>query len=60
MFICILWTMSRHLMDFELESGTVEIEPMDSLSQHFPKNNETFIYTAIDYADLDKEIHETE
>jgi len=53
-------TFGGHLMDFELESGTIEIEPMDSLLQHFPKNDETFIHTAIDYADLDKEIQEAE
>ncbi|MBO0440073.1 acetolactate decarboxylase [Candidatus Enterococcus ikei] len=53
-------TFGGHLMDFELESGTIEIEPMDSLLQHFPKNDETFIHTAIDYADLEKEIQEAE
>lgn len=53
-------TFGGHLMDFELETGTIEIEPMDSLLQHFPKNDETFIHTAIDYADLDKEIQEAE
>ncbi|MEI5991967.1 acetolactate decarboxylase [Enterococcus crotali] len=53
-------TFGGHLMDFILESGKIEIEPMDSLLQHFPKNDETFIHTAIDYADLDKEIQEAE
>ncbi|PZL75183.1 acetolactate decarboxylase [Enterococcus plantarum] len=53
-------TFGGHLIDFELESGVIEIEPMDSLFQHFPKNDETFIHTAIDYADLDKEIQEAE
>lgn len=53
-------TFGGHLMDFELEHGIIEIEPMDSLLQHFPKNDETFIHTAIDYADLDKEIQEAE
>ncbi|WP_430603701.1 alpha-acetolactate decarboxylase [Enterococcus sp. DIV0724b] len=53
-------TFGGHLMDFELETGTVEIEPMDSLLQHFPKNDETFIHTEIDYADLNKEIKEAE
>lgn len=59
-FIDDVQTFGGHLMDFELESGIVEIEPMDSLLQHFPKNDETFIHTAIDYADLDKEIQEAE
>ncbi|MGX7150596.1 acetolactate decarboxylase [Enterococcus ureasiticus] len=53
-------TFGGHLMDFELDTGTIEIEPMDSLLQHFPKNDETFIHTAIDYAELDKEIQEAE
>ncbi|EOI01856.1 alpha-acetolactate decarboxylase [Enterococcus moraviensis ATCC BAA-383] len=53
-------TFGGHLMEYELESGTIEMAPMDSLLQHFPKNDETFIHTAIDYADLDKEIQEAE
>lgn len=53
-------TFGGHLMDFELESGTIEIEPMNSLLQHFPENDEKFIHTTIDYSDLDKEIQEAE
>ncbi|MDA9470066.1 acetolactate decarboxylase [Enterococcus sp. 5H] len=53
-------TFGGHLMDYTLETGILEIQAMDSLLQHFPKNDETFIHTSIDYADLDKEIQQTE
>lgn len=53
-------TFGGHLLDYTLETGALEIQAMDSLLQHFPKNDETFIHTSIDYADLDKEIQQTE
>ncbi|KAF9404175.1 hypothetical protein HW555_014477 [Spodoptera exigua] len=53
-------TFGGHLMDYTLEKGTLEIQAMDSLLQHFPKNDETFMHTSIDYADLDKEIQQAE
>lgn len=53
-------TFGGHLMDYILESGMMEIQPMESLLQHFPKNDETFIHTSIDYADLENEIQQAE
>ncbi|MGM0217733.1 acetolactate decarboxylase [Enterococcus sp. AZ126] len=53
-------TFGGHLIAFELEKGTIEIEPMDTLMQHFPENDDTFIHAAIDYTDLAKEIQEAE
>ncbi|MGM0124766.1 alpha-acetolactate decarboxylase [Enterococcus sp. AZ194] len=53
-------TFGGHILDFELEKGKIEISRMDSLCQHFPTTDETFLKTAIDYADLAQEIERAE
>ena len=47
-------------MDFELADGTVESSQIESLVQHFPVNDPTFVQSEIDYADLEKEIQQAE
>lgn len=49
-----------HVIDFELANGTVELSKMESLNQHFPINDPTFVETEIDYANLEKEIQQAE
>lgn len=49
-----------HVMEFELANGTVESSQIESLVQHFPVNDPTFVQSEIDYADLEKEIQQAE
>ena len=47
-----------HVLDFEVDDVTVEIQNFETFEQHFPVNNKTFTETEIDYADVDAEIRE--
>lgn len=49
-----------HVIDFELTKGTVEISKIETLVQHFPSDDPTFIGTTIDYANLEQEIQQAE
>ena len=49
-----------HVLDFEVDDVTVEIQNFETFEQHFPVNNKTFTETEIDYADVDAEIREVE
>ena len=49
-----------HVLDFEVDDVTVEIQNFETFEQHFPVNNKTFTETEIDYADVDAEIREAE
>lgn len=49
-----------HIIDFELSEGTAEISRIESLIQHFPVEDPTFVQTEIDYADLASEIQKAE
>lgn len=49
-----------HVLDFEVNDVTVEIQNFETFEQHFPVNNKTFTETEIDYADVDAEIREAE
>ena len=42
-----------HVLDFEVDDVTVEIQNFETFEQHFPVNNKTFTETEIDYADVD-------
>ncbi|WP_039730804.1 acetolactate decarboxylase, partial [Enterococcus mundtii] len=53
-------TFGGHILDFTVSQGTVEISQMESLVQHFPTNDPTFIQNEIDYADLAAEIEQAE
>lgn len=53
-------TFGGHILDFDVSQGTVEISQMESLMQHFPTNDPTFIQNEIDYADLAAEIEQAE
>lgn len=49
-----------HVMEFELANGIVESSKIESLIQHFPVSDPTFVQSEIDYADLEKEIQQVE
>jgi len=49
-----------HILDFEVDDVTVEIQNFETFEQHFPIDNKTFTNTEIDYADIDAEIREAE
>lgn len=53
-------TFGGHVMDFEVEKGHVEISQIESLIQHFPVKDPTFVEAKIDYADLENEIQAAE
>lgn len=49
-----------HVLDFIVENGTVEWQTMETLEQHFPIENQTFMESDIDYGNLLDEIEEAE
>ncbi|MCU5745328.1 acetolactate decarboxylase [Staphylococcus sp. SQ8-PEA] len=49
-----------HVLDFEVESGEVEIKNEDTLEQHLPIDNERFLAANIDYSNIAQEISDTE
>ncbi|MGS0651118.1 acetolactate decarboxylase, partial [Staphylococcus arlettae] len=53
-------TFGGHVLNFELNKGTIEVSKIETLEQHFPVNNEAFLTTDIDYANIDEDIRETE
>lgn len=53
-------TFGGHVLKFELNKGTIEVSKIETLEQHFPVNNEAFLTTDIDYANIDEDIRETE
>ena len=53
-------TFGGHVIDFELANGIVESSRIESLVQHFPVNDSTFVDTEIDYANLAEEIQTAE
>ena len=53
-------TFGGHVLDFEMNSGTIEINNIDTLQQHLPSNDAQFMGADIDYSDIAQEISETE
>lgn len=51
---------SGHILDFTLSEGTVELQTIETLTQHFPIDNAAFMENEIDYANLHAEIEEAE
>lgn len=49
-----------HVLDFDVDEVTVEIQNFETFEQHFPVDNDTFINTNIDYQDVADEIREAE
>lgn len=53
-------TFGGHVLDFEFNSGSVEISNIETLEQHFPVNNDEFLETDIDYSSVHEDIKEAE
>ena len=53
-------TFGGHILDFVMDTGEIELSSMDALTQYFPTNNELFLASEIDYADLAQEIETAE
>lgn len=49
-----------HVLDFELAKGKAEWQIIETLNQHFPLENETFMKETIDYENLSEEIDASE
>ncbi|WP_436854449.1 acetolactate decarboxylase [Staphylococcus caeli] len=49
-----------HVLDFEMNHGTVALSNIETLEQHFPVNNQTFLETDIDYTRISEDITEAE
>src|SRR5699024_4282266 len=53
-------TFGGHVLDFELNSGSVELSNIETLEQHFPVNDQTFLVADIDYSNVHEDIKEAE
>ncbi|MCD8826844.1 acetolactate decarboxylase [Staphylococcus gallinarum] len=49
-----------HILDFELNSGTIEISNIETLEQHFPVNDQAFLESDIDHSTVAEDINEIE
>ncbi|WP_422404629.1 acetolactate decarboxylase [Mammaliicoccus sp. JADD-157] len=49
-----------HVLDFELEVGSIEIQNFDTFEQHLPSDNQSFLEADIDYNNIGSEISEAE
>ena len=49
-----------HVLDFEMNHGSVELSNIETLEQHFPVNNQTFLEADIDYSNVEEDIKEAE
>lgn len=49
-----------HVLEFEINQAEVEWDTIETLEQHFPLRNETFMRSEIDYSRLEKDIAEAE
>jgi len=49
-----------HVLDFELNHGSVDLSNIETLEQHFPVENQTFLETDIDYTRISEDITEAE
>ncbi|MGN4157242.1 acetolactate decarboxylase [Staphylococcus auricularis] len=53
-------TFGGHVLDFNIQSGTVELHHIETLEQHFPIEDPTYLETDIDYDHISEEINEVE
>lgn len=53
-------TFGGHVLDFEMNSGSVEVSKIETLEQHFPTDNEEFLEADIDYSNINEDISEAE
>src|SRR5699024_8299327 len=53
-------TIGGHVLDFEMNHGDVEISNIETLEQHFPVNNATFLEYDIDYSTVHEDIKQSE
>ena len=53
-------TVGGHVLDFEMNHGDVEISNIETLEQHFPVNNATFLESDIDYSTVHEDIKQSE
>ncbi|MDT3960762.1 acetolactate decarboxylase [Staphylococcus kloosii] len=53
-------TFGGHVLDFEMNSGSVEVSKIETLEQHFPTDNEAFLEADIDYSNISEDISKTE
>ena len=53
-------TVGGHILDFELNSGTIEISNIETLEQHFPVNDQAFLESDIDHSTVAEDINEIE
>ena len=49
-----------HVLDFEVEKVLVEWDEIETLEQHFPLRNKTFMASEIDYSRLEEDIEQAE
>ena len=49
-----------HVLEFEVEKADIQWDTMETLEQHFPLRNKTFMSSEIDYSRLEKDIEEAE
>lgn len=53
-------TFGGHVLDFNIQSGTVELHHIETLEQHFLIDDPTYLETDIDYDHISEEINEVE
>lgn len=53
-------TFGGHILDYTINSGTVEVQTIESLVQHFQVEDSTFLQTEFDDTDLHAEIESAE
>jgi acetolactate decarboxylase len=53
-------TFGGHVLDFEMNSGSVEVSKIETLEQHFPTDNEAFLEADIDYSNISEDISKAE
>lgn len=53
-------TAGGHILDFELNSGAIDISNIETLEQHFPVNNQAFLESTIDHSTVAEDINEIE
>ncbi|MBF7016257.1 acetolactate decarboxylase [Staphylococcus durrellii] len=53
-------TFGGHVLDFEMNSGSVEVSKIETLEQHFPTDNKEFLEADIDYSNISEDISEAE
>ena len=53
-------SMGGHLLDFEIEQATVQLQPFATIEQHFPVADQEFLAKDLAIADLHAQIEQAE